>query len=268
MKKLLLSFICIISCALAFTQTKKDSIALIPKPVSLVTKAGQFVLPAHVVIVADNNEAVKKLANRLADVIKTTTGKSATVQSTKTSVANSIRLQLTTSKFTPAEGYKLDVSPTGVLLEASTPAGLFYGTQTLLQLLPPEINSKTTVSKKIWSIPTLAIVDSPRFGWRGVMLDVARHFFTKQQVKDFIDEMVSFKFNMLHLHLTDDEGWRIEIKSLPKLTEVGAWRAPRTGLWGKFTKPSPDEPQTYGGFYTHEDIKEIVQYAKDRYVNI
>ena len=100
------------------------------------------------------------------------------------------------------------------------------------------------------------------------MLDVTRHFFTKQQVKDFIDNMVKYKFNLLHLHLSDDQGWRIEIKSLPKLTEVGAWRAERTGKWMNAPKPAANEPKTYGGFYTHSDIKEIIAYAKERFVEI
>jgi hexosaminidase len=100
------------------------------------------------------------------------------------------------------------------------------------------------------------------------MLDVSRHFFTKEQVKQFIDEMVLYKYNMFHWHLTDDQGWRIEIKSLPKLTSVGAWHAERVGDFGSFTKPKPDEPKNYGGFYTHEDIKEIVQYAKDHFVSV
>ena len=100
------------------------------------------------------------------------------------------------------------------------------------------------------------------------MLDVARHFFTKQQVKDFIDEMVKYKYNLLHMHLTDDEGWRIEIKSLPKLTSVGAWNVKRVGYFGTFAPPAADEPRNYGGFYTQDDIKELVQYAKERFVNI
>jgi hexosaminidase len=100
------------------------------------------------------------------------------------------------------------------------------------------------------------------------MLDVSRHFFTKEQVKEYIDEMVKYKFNLLHLHLTDDQGWRIEIKSLPKLTEVGAWRVDKTGTFGRFSPPLPNEPKNYGGFYTQEDIKEIVRYAKDRFINI
>ncbi len=102
----------------------------------------------------------------------------------------------------------------------------------------------------------------------GLMFDVSRHFFTKQDVKQYIDRMVRYKYNLLHLHLTDDEGWRIEIKGLPKLTEVGAWRANKVGYFGTFSAPAPDEPRNYGGFYTQEDIKEMVQYAKDRFVNI
>src|SRR5258706_869913 len=100
------------------------------------------------------------------------------------------------------------------------------------------------------------------------MFDVARHFFTKEQVKQFIDEMVRYKYNRLHWHLTDDEGWRIEIKSLPKLTQVGAWRAERVGRWAEFSPPAPDEPRTYGGFYTQDDIREVVQYAKDHFVEV
>jgi hexosaminidase len=266
MKKILVA-ICLICNSLLFAQSKKDAPALIPQPVSMVTKSGEFVLPAQLVINTGTNEDVKKLGSRLADVIGTSSGKKVLVQSGKPSV-NGIRLLLTNEKSIPGEGYKLNVSPSGIILESSSLAGLFYGTQTLLQLLPPDVYSKSKVDLKQWSVPAVSIVDSPRFGWRGVMLDVARHFFTKDQVKQFIDEMVQFKFNMLHMHLTDDEGWRVEIKSLPKLTEVGAWRAPRTGLWGKFTKPSPDEPKTYGGFYTQDDIRELVIYAKERYVTI
>ena len=113
-----------------------------------------------------------------------------------------------------------------------------------------------------------SITDKPRFGWRGLMLDVSRHFFTKTEVKEYIDNMVLHKYNVLHLHLTDDQGWRIEIKALPKLTEVGAWRVDRKGKWGNITTPSLDEPKTYGGFYTHEDIKELVAYAKSKFVEI
>jgi len=101
-----------------------------------------------------------------------------------------------------------------------------------------------------------------------LMLDVSRHFFTKQQVKDFIDQMVKYKYNILHMHLTDDQGWRIEIKSLPKLTSVGSLRVHKEGYFGSFSPPTPDEPRTEGGFYTQDDMRELIQYAKDRFVNI
>ncbi|MEJ0106886.1 MAG: family 20 glycosylhydrolase [Bacteroidota bacterium] len=120
------------------------------------------------------------------------------------------------------EGYKLSVTSKTVTINANKPAGLFYGVQTLLQLLPKGIESKTAVTGTNWTIPCTEITDQPRFGWRGADFDVSRHFFTKAEVKQFIDDMVKYKYNLLHWHLTDDEGWRIEIKSLPKLTEVGA----------------------------------------------
>ncbi|MGH2648208.1 MAG: beta-N-acetylhexosaminidase, partial [Ginsengibacter sp.] len=119
-----------------------------------------------------------------------------------------------------------------------------------------------------WEAPCVDITDYPRFGWRGLMFDAARHFFTREDVEKYIDQMVRYKYNILHLHLTDDEGWRIEIKSLPKLTEVGAWNVKKVGYFGTFAVPRPDEPRNYGGFYTQNDIKEIVEYAKERFVNI
>jgi hexosaminidase len=145
---------------------------------------------------------------------------------------------------------------------------LFYGVQTLMQLLPKQIESLDAVTGVTWTVPFVQITDYPRFAWRGLMFDVSRHFFTKAEVKHFIDDMVRYKFNLLHLHLTDDEGWRVEIKSLPRLTTVGAYNVKKVGDFGSFTPPTPDEPRNYGGFYTQDDIRELVAYAKDRYVNI
>jgi len=167
------------------------------------------------------------------------------------------------------EGYRLQVTPASVSISANKPAGIFYGIQSLMQLLPKEIESKKLVQGVAWTVPCVTIDDQPRFGWRGLMLDVSRHFFTKQEVMKFMDDMVKFKFNLLHLHLTDDEGWRIEIKSLPKLTSVGAWRVERNGKWSNSPKAAdPSEPKTYGGFYTQEDIKELVKYGQERFVTI
>ena len=130
--------------------------------------------------------------------------------------------------------------------------------QTLYQLLPNELESKSVEKNIKWTVPVCSITDYPRFGWRGLMFDVSRHFFTKDEVKKYIDEMAQFKFNLLHMHLTDDEGWRVEIKALPRLTEVGAWNVKRVGYFGTFKQPSPDEPRTFGGFYTQQDIRDIV----------
>jgi hexosaminidase len=138
----------------------------------------------------------------------------------------------------------------------------------LLQLFPKEIESNVAMHQVKWQAPCVSIMDYPRFGWRGLMLDVSRHFFTKKEVKEFIDQMVRYKFNLFHWHLTDDEGWRIEIKGLPKLTEIGAWNVKKVGYFGTFSLPTPDEPRDYGGFYTQADITEVVQYAKERFVNV
>lgn len=181
-----------------------------------------------------------------------------------------IQFQLLTSTNSAlgTEGYSLQVTAKGVLIQANQAAGLFYGIQTLFQLLPKEIEAKQAPMAVNWVIPFAKIQDVPRFAWRGLMFDVARHFFTKQQVKQFIDEMVAYKYNILHLHLTDDEGWRIEIKSFPNLTKKGAWNVPKVGRFTEFSKPEPNEPRTQGGFFTQDDIRELVAYAKDRFVDI
>ncbi len=161
------------------------------------------------------------------------------------------------------EAYELTVTSKFISIKASTNAGLFNAFQSLKQLLPA---GKTKGEIKI---PGCVIKDAPRFAWRGLMLDVSRHFFTVAEVKAYIDQMSEYKFNVFHWHLTDDNGWRIEIKSLPKLTEVGAWRVERHGSFGDQRKaPKQGETRPYGGFYTQEQIKDVVQYAKDRNITV
>jgi hexosaminidase len=242
--------------------------SLIPQPISIVKGTGYFTLPYAVSIIITKNGEVKKIAEQLAKQLNTAANK-ITVKEGNSAATNSIFLSLVSDKLIPAEGYRLKVTSNGVALTANTPAGIFYGVQTLLQLLPKQIESKENQKAVAeWAIPVVAIEDAPRFGWRGLMLDVSRHFFTVAQVKDYIDQMAKYKFNILHLHLTDDQGWRIQIKALPKLTEVGAWRVDKTGTFGRFSAPEPNEPKTYGGFYSHEDIKELVQYAGAKFINI
>src|SRR6476620_696069 len=249
-------------------QTSPASLALIPEPVSLRTTKGQFTLPSQVVIAAPAGAEMKEVTGTLVHRLATATG--AKVSAVLSSPAASIQLELNKVKDNKigAEGYNLSVTPKKILVKANNPAGLFYGVQTLLQLFPKKIESDSVMHHVAWNVPAVEITDYPRFGWRGLMFDVTRHWFTKDEVKQFIDDMVRYKYNLLHLTLSNDEGWRIEIKGLPKLTEVGAWRVKKEGYFGTFSPPTPDEPRNYGGFYTQDDIRELVQYAKARFVNI
>lgn len=165
----------------------------------------------------------------------------------------------------PHEGYRLHVGPDGIEIAGGDPAGVFYGTRTLMQLLPPEVFSGAT-GERDWSVSGVDIVDRPAFGWRGSMLDVGRHFQPKEFVLRYIDLLAMHKLNVLHFHISEDQGWRIEIRRYPRLTEVGAWR--KETLIGR---PGPDnkyDGKPHGGFYTQDDIREIVAYAARRFVTV
>ncbi len=262
-----------LSAIIFFTeaQENKPVISIIPQPVSIEAGTGNFkITDAAKIEVVSSNAEVKKIADSLAAKLALASGFRVHVTSVNKASGDMgiIRLLIINDTATGKEGYKLNVTPQSISISANAAAGLFYGVQTLYQLLPEQIESKSAVKDINWTVPVCNIVDYPRFGWRGLMFDVARHFFTKNEVKQYIDNMVKFKYNLLHLHLTDDEGWRIEIKGLPKLTAVGAWNVKRVGYFGTFAVPKPDEPRNYGGFYTHEDIRELVQYAKEKFVNI
>ncbi len=167
------------------------------------------------------------------------------------------------------EGYTLDITTEKIEIKASKPVGFFYAIQTLRQLLPAEIESSQKQEKTEWLVPVISISDSPAFKWRGYMLDVSRHFFPKEDVIQMIDYLAIHKINTLHLHLLDDQGWRIEIKKYPKLTAVGAWRVDREDKpWNSRPKQEAGEKATNGGFYTQEDVKEMVAYAQKRFINI
>lgn len=264
MKKIFLLPLCYCIYPGVFAQ----NIAIIPEPVILTQKTGEYILPASIKIVAADNQSINYASAYLQKKLTTATGYAVSIGNNAT--ANGIQLLLNqpANSLTGKEGYTLSVTPAGVTIRANEAAGLFYGVQTFLQLLPKEIEGNTVVKDVKWAVPCVEITDYPRFGWRGLMFDVSRHFFTKEEVKQYIDQMARYKFNLFHFHLTDDEGWRIQIKSYPRLTEVGAWNVKREGRFGDFIPPTPDEPRNYGGFYTQEDIKEIVQYATERFVNI
>jgi hexosaminidase len=267
MKKTLI-FCLLIACSTgAFPQSAETPVSIIPEPVQLVKGNGYFTLPDHISVSLPALPELKETSDLLRQKLAAT-GKSITIDGPDKMASLQLLLNKTADKTLGEEGYSLSVRPSGILIKANKPAGLFYAVQTLLQLLPKEIESVKPVAGIVWNVPVVEITDYPRFGWRGMMFDVARHFFTKQEVKDFIDNMARYKFNLLHLHLTDDEGWRVEIKSLPRLTTVGAWNVKREGYFGTFSTPGPDEPRNYGGFYTQDDIRELIRYAKDRFINI
>jgi len=242
---------------------------LIPQPVSVKQQAGTFSFDKSTVLSVEGS-GFDQTAGWFADQIAVRTG----IRMQRGKGGRVLQISTMADRnVLGKEGYTLAVSQSRIVLRANDAAGVFYGLQTLLQLFPPDFTIRTdgTVvtggSAKI-AIPCVEITDYPRFGWRGLMLDVSRHFFTKQEVLRYIDEMVRYKYNTLHLHLSDDQGWRIEIKSLPQLTQHGAWRVSRTGRWGEFLPSLAGEPTPYGGFYTQDDMREIIRYAQDRNVTI
>ena len=243
---------------------------LVPHPVEVGPGEGCFRLDAGCTLdVADGDAKVAPVGRYLAGRLERATGYGLGKQGggrARSRIALSLLPKVDPRLGT--EGYQLQATPNCVAILANGADGLFYGCQTLLQLLPPEIESGKPVAGVDWSIPCVRITDLPRFPWRGLMLDVSRHFFTKEEVIAYIDQMSKYKLNVLHLHLTDDQGWRLEIKRYPKLTEVGAWRVPRTGPWWSFDPPQPGETPTYGGFYTQDDIREIVCFAETRCVTV
>lgn len=224
-------------------------INIIPTPLSLVQNDGSYKLNRNSTFGATTPEA-KTVAEFFANKMKASTG-----YDIKVADKGDITLAIDDAFDVNDEGYTLDVTASGVVVKAKKPQGLFYGMQSFMQLLPAEIESPTTVKGIVWTAEAVSIKDEPRFGYRGVMLDPCRHFMPVENVKKYIDVLSLFKFNRLHWHLTDDQGWRIEIKKYPKLTEVGATRIDGEGTEHK-------------GYYTQEEVKEIVQYAADHFITI
>ena len=252
----------------AISQVPTNTISIIPQPVHILKGTGHFTFPKEVLIHAPDSPELVKTISILSERLSLPTGNHVTFATSSNGATIKLLLNDSDDSQLGKEGYTLSVTHTGIKIKANKPAGLFYGVQTLLQLLPSQIESKVLVKNINWVVPIVEIQDFPKLGWRGLMFDVARHFFTKDEVKQYIDAMPKYKYNVLHLHLTDDEGWRIEIKGYPKLTEIGAWNVKREGEFGDFIPPLANEPRNYGGFYTQEDIKELVRYAKDRFIEI
>ena len=258
MKKLLATFcagmaLCFLaSCAEPQGEVKSynQGINIIPTPQSLVQHDGFFRLGSNTAIAAASPEA-KTVAEFFAAKMRTATGLNIQVAE-KGNIQLSIDPSLDVAN---DEGYTLDVTKDGAVVVAKTAQGLFYGMQSFLQLLPAEIESPSKVNGIAWQAPAVSIKDAPRFGYRGIMLDPCRHFMPVENVKKYLDVLSLFKMNRMHWHLTDDQGWRIEIKKYPKLTEIASKRIDGEGT-------------EHSGYYTQEEIKEIVKYATDRFITV
>ena len=243
---------------------------IIPKPVSYQSRPGTFTLNSQTKINADTALTLKAL--QLQEFLRPATGFSLSKNDTATT--NCVILKLDTSlKSLGDEGYKLSVSPERIVISALNERGIFYGIQSLRQLLPRDIFSQSLVKDVPWTISCSEIEDYPRLGWRGLHLDVSRHFFDTDFIKKYLDLLAVHKMNKFHWHLCDDQGWRMEVKKHPKLTEIGAWRTDpnKKGEWNyhNFQYPGTKSgKELYGGYYTHEQIKEIVKYAAERHIDI
>lgn len=255
---------------------KQDKISIVPKPNQLVQEKEYFQLTESTQLYFSNNDQ-KKAVRYLQGLLKTAAG--FTLEVTEFNKQKGILFQQIEG-LTP-EAYELTVTPEQIIFSASSEAGYFYAVQSLRQLLPVSIESKKVV-KTDWFVPCVNIQDEPRFAWRGMHMDFSRHFFDVNEVKTFLDYMALYKLNTYHMHLTDDEGWRIEIKSLPLLTEKGAWRTEsrhdkvcieNAKTDSSFTIDSKkyseqNGQKKYGGFFTQEQIKEIIKYADDRCITV
>lgn len=273
MKRVLFTLLCLLTLT-----GNAQEISLIPRPAEMRENKGEFIFNGKIVLCYPKikNSGIDAVVDNFVEEMKDAIGirivkdrlkngcfpVSGVLKSSKKGDAHIV---LNVDEHMGDEAYKLSVTPKKIEISAAKPAGLFYAFQTLKQLMPRNVMAGVPdVSVTEWSVPAVYIEDEPRFGWRGFMLDEGRHFYGKEEIKKILDVMAAYKMNRFHWHLTEDQGWRIEIKKYPKLTEVGAWRDSKVLGWGE-VKP---DGQRYGGYYTRKDIKEIVEYAKERFIEI
>ncbi len=255
----LLVILCYCSIGTMAQQTNsKDVFSIIPQPLNIDLQQGEFVLDETIQIWIDTDKEVQGIAELLVKGLNDFVGIHPKIVQKPARGSRTIRLQLVADTLGD-EGYRLSVDTDGIVARASKPNGLFYAIQTIHQLLP----MTRSIGEKV-TIPAVSIVDKPRFGWRGLLLDVGRYFYSVDYIKKYIDYLAMHKLNVFHWHLVEDHGWRIEIKKYPRLTEIGAWR-PSTNFQrgSQYVNPNP-----HGGYYTHEDIREVVAYAQARYVTV
>lgn len=245
------------------------NVTIIPRPQHCVETGDGYQLSVTTTISAasapDADDEVGSIAQHLAERLRASTGFGFPIRSDGEG-----NITLSIDRELEASAYRLDCDCDGVRITGGDPAGLFHGTQTLLQLAPADVFRSAPIPRADWTLPGVRIKDRPRFGWRGFMLDTSRHFFGKNIILTLIDALALHRMNVLHLHLTDDQGWRIQIKKYPLLTQVGAWRR-----GSELAEACPDDPDDaeagsadYGGYFTQDDLREIVEYAGQRYITV
>jgi hexosaminidase len=228
-------------------------LSIIPKPAKLLLEPGEFIFNNKTkIMLVNSSDELKKLGAFVCNSINAQTGlKLTAVSITKEPVTENIVLLKLTKNLLPNEAYNLEIKRDKIIITAESGAGLFYGIQSLLQMIPVKPN------KSSFAVPCVKIEDQPRFKWRGAHLDVCRHIFSVEFIKKYIDILAMYKINTFHWHLTEDQGWRIEIKKYPKLTQIGSMR-----------KETMGDGKSYGGFYTQKQIQEVVAYAKEKYITV
>ncbi len=269
-----LTLVCTLTAHAASGRAASDSIqpstslSLIPLPSAVERGSGTFTLTSSTPVLVD--AGVEPQGRQLSEMLAPALGFALAVRvdSASGSPAIELRQDAALEATLGPEGYYLESTPERVTIRAADPAGIFYGIETLRQLLPAAILSSTPVADTAWQIPAVTIEDVPRFSWRGSHLDVSRHFMPLDYIRKHLDLMAFHKLNRFHWHLTDDQGWRIEIRQYPRLTEVGAWR-PHTLVGRERGGPDPRfDGVPHGGFYTQEEIREIVRYAAERFITV
>jgi len=259
-----------VAAARSFGEEAAQAIAVIPRPMKMEQRDGSFVVTATTRILVERNSTdVAAVGKYLANMLDRATGYPISMSDSDEVNAVKGAILLTRRGAKPDlsnEGYELTIVPDSIVVRAPKTAGLFYGVQTLRQLLPPAIERPSSATQKVaWTVPCAQIEDRPRFEWRGLLVDSARHFFPKESLKRFIDLMALYKFNTLQIHFTDDQSWTLQIDACPKLTEVGARGGPFAinGTWLGVGKGIGS-----GRCHTKDDVREIVQYAADRQITL
>ncbi len=247
-----------------------SEVNIIPRPKNFFMGDSYFKVKKDTKIVLQfENDELRKLGDYLASTLRRITGFEIPIvlYNEAREVNGDFILSLTKVTNKSDEAYQFEYRGGNYVLQANSGKGIFYGIQTLIQLIPLDMLMAENQGQLL--IPGMNLTDSPRFAYRGMHLDVSRHFFPKEFIMKFLDIMATYKFNTFHWHLTDDNGWRLEIKKYPLLTEIAAWRVDREAFpWREREAQKPGEEATYGGFYTQEEVKEIIEYAQDRYITI